>query len=67
MSGAGDMRIIVNGQHAFGRAVLEALFERGEDVVAVYTAPDGDGAPDPLKLAAVEHGLPVLQAALVSA
>ncbi len=29
------MRIIVNGQQAFGKAVLEALLERGEDVVAV--------------------------------
>ena len=61
MSGASDMRIIVNGQQAFGRAVLEALLERGENVVAVYTAPDGAGPPDPLKTAAVERGLPVLQ------
>ena len=61
MSGARDMRIIVNGQQAFGRAVLEALLERGENVVAVYTAPDGDGPPDPLKATAEEHGLPVLQ------
>ena len=55
------MRIIVNGQQAFGRAVLEALLERGENVVAVYTAPDGDGPPDPLKAAAEERGVPVLQ------
>ncbi len=55
------MRIIVNGQQAFGRAVLEALLDRGENVVAAYTAPDGDGPPDPLKAAALEHGLPVLQ------
>ena len=61
MSQPGDMRIIVNGQQAFGRAVLEALLERGENVVAVYTAPDGDGPPDPLKAAAAERGLPVLQ------
>ena len=61
MSEAGDMRIIVHGQQAFGRAVLEALLEQGENVVAVYTAPDGDGPPDPLKAAAVERGLPVLQ------
>ena len=56
------MRIIVNGQQAFGRAVLEALLARGEDVVGVFTAPDGDGGrPDPLKECAVERGLPVFQ------
>ena len=42
------MRIIVNGQQAFGRAVLDALLERGEDVVGVFTAPDQEGGrPDP--------------------
>ena len=56
------MRIIVNGQQAFGRSVLEALLERGEDVVAVFTAPDTEGGPpDPLKESALEHGLPVFQ------
>ena len=56
------MRIIVNGQQAFGRAVLEALLARGEDVVGVFTAPDAEGAPaDPLKECAVERGLPVFQ------
>ena len=29
------MRIVVNGQQAFGKAVLDALGERGEDVFAV--------------------------------
>ena len=43
------MRIIVNGQQAFGKAVLEALLERGEEVVAVYCAPDRQGRPvDPM-------------------
>ena len=56
------MRIIVNGQQAFGRAVLEALLDRGEDVVGVYTAPDREGRPpDPLKASAVERGIPVFQ------
>ena len=56
------MRIIVNGQQAFGRSVLEALVDRGEDVVGVFTAPDGEGTPgDPLKECAVERGLPVYQ------
>lgn len=56
------MRIIVNGQQAFGRAVLDALLERGEQVVGVFTAPDQEGGrPDPLKEGAVEHGIPLFQ------
>lgn len=58
------MRIIVNGQQAFGKAVLEALLERGEEIVGVYCAPDKDGRPqDALKALAVERGLPVFQPA----
>ena len=41
------MRIVVHGQQAFGKAVLEALLERGDDVVAVYAPPEGS-RPDPL-------------------
>jgi hypothetical protein len=49
------MRIVVNGQQAFGAAVLDALLEGGEDVVAVYRAPDEPGGPpDPLAEAARE-------------
>ncbi len=56
------MRIIVNGQQAFGRAVLEALLDRGENVVGVYCAPDREGRPiDPLKELAEQRGLPVFQ------
>jgi len=45
------MRIIVNGQQAFGQAVLEALLKRGETVVGVYCGPDKEGRPvDPLKV-----------------
>ena len=58
------MRIVVHGQQAFGRAVLERLLDRGEDVVAVCTAPDKAGRPtDPLKELALERGLPVHQPA----
>ncbi len=58
------MRIIVNGQQAFGKAVLEALLERGEEVVGVYCAPDKDGRPvDPLKELALSKGLPLRQPA----
>jgi methionyl-tRNA formyltransferase len=58
------MRIVVNGQQAFGAAVLEALLERGEDVVAVYCAPDKEGRPpDPLAEAARDKGIELRQPA----
>ncbi len=54
------MRIVVHGQQAFGKAVLERLVERGEDVVAVCCAPQKEGRPeDPLAELAVEKGLPL--------
>ena len=56
------MRIVVHGQQAFGKAVLEALLKRGENVVAVYVAPEKPGAKaDPLKEAALAARLPVYQ------
>lgn len=56
------MRIVVHGQEAFGKAVLERLLERGENVVAVFCAPDKEGkAKDPLAAFATEKGLPVHQ------
>src|SRR2546427_3142127 len=56
------MRIVVHGQQAFGKAVLEALLKRGENVVAVYAAPEKPGQKaDPLKEAALAAGLPVHQ------
>jgi methionyl-tRNA formyltransferase len=56
------MRIVVHGQDAFGKAVLEKLLERGETVVAVFCAPDKDGKPrDPLAVFAEEKGLPLHQ------
>ena len=56
------MRIIVHGQQAFGKSVLEALLERGEDIVGVYCAPDREGRPpDPIKQCATERGLSVFQ------
>ena len=58
------MRIVVHGQQAFGRAVLERLVERGEDVVGAFCAPDRDGRPDdPLKEFALEKGLTLHQPA----
>jgi methionyl-tRNA formyltransferase len=57
------MRIVVHGQQAFGKSVLEALLEHGEDVIAVYCAPDPKqgGRLDPLKEAALARHLPVYQ------
>ena len=57
------MRIVVNGQQAFGKAVLEKILERGTDeVVAVYGNEDKPGArPDPLIAFAREKGLRIEQ------
>lgn len=56
------MRIIVNGQQAFGKACLEAMFERGDDIVGVYCAPEKSGQPfDPVKEFALEKGLHLVQ------
>lgn len=56
------MRIVVHGQQAFGKAVLEKLIERGENVVGVFCAPDREGRPrDELALFAEEKGLPLHQ------
>src|SRR5271165_4949432 len=58
------MRIVVHGQQAFGKAVLEALLKRGENVIAAYVAPEKPGQKaDPLKEAALAANLPVYQPA----
>ena len=58
------MRIVVHGQQAFGKAVLEALLKRGDNVIGVYVAPEKPGAKaDPLKEAALAANLPVYQPA----
>ena len=58
------MRIVVNGQQAFGQRVLEVLLERGEEVCAVYCAPDKPGRrPDPLGQAALAQDVPLHQPA----
>ena len=56
------MRLIVMGQQAFGKSVLEAIIEKGQDeVVAVYCAPDNSGRIDPIKEFALAKGLIVVQ------
>ena len=59
------MKLIVHGQQAYGKSVLEAILDKGADeVVAVYCAPDKEGRPlDPLKEFALGQGLPVHQPA----
>lgn len=59
---AGDVRIAVIGQAAFGESVLNALVEKGENVVGIFCPPDREGRrPDPIKVAAESHNVPVLQ------
>ncbi len=57
------MRIVLIGQAAFGKAVMEAVVDRGlDEIVGVFPPPDRDGQPvDPLKEAALERSLPVYQ------
>jgi len=62
-----NLRIIYMGTPEFAVPSLEALITNGWNVVAVITAPDkpkGRGQkmiPSPVKEAAVNHGVPVLQ------
>jgi methionyl-tRNA formyltransferase len=56
------MRIAIVGQQDFGKAVLEAFLARGDQVGAVFCAPEKAGArPDALRAAAQEKGLEVHQ------
>ena len=56
------MRIAIVGQQDFGKAVLEAFLARGDQVEAVFCAPEKEGArPDALRAAAQEKGLKVHQ------
>lgn len=59
------MKIVVMGQQAFGKDVLEKLLDSGTDeVVALYCEPDKQGrAIDPIKECALERGLPIQQPA----
>ncbi len=56
------MRIALIGQAAFAEQVLNGLLERNHEVAAVYCPPDGKGGRiDPLKVRAIELGIPVRQ------
>lgn len=54
------MRLAIIGQQDFGKAALEAFVRRGDDVAAVFCAPE-KGRPDPLRLAAEAMGIKVYQ------
>lgn len=56
------MRIVLIGQATFGAKTLEALLEKSENVVAVYSPPDkAGGRKDPLTEMAQAKKLPVFQ------
>ncbi len=56
------MRIALMGQAAFGASTLEALLNKGEEIVVVYTPPDAAGGKeDPLTALAKEKNLPLQQ------
>ncbi len=56
------MRIAIIGQQDFGKAVMEAFVARGDEVAAVFCAPEKEGArPDALRAAAEERKLRVYQ------
>jgi methionyl-tRNA formyltransferase len=56
------MKIAIIGQQDFGKSVLEAFLARGDQVAAVFCAPEKPGArPDALKVAAQEKGVQVFQ------
>ncbi len=55
-------KILVFGQAQFGQRVFEGVLAQGHEVTAVCVPPDAAGRPlDPLKAAAVEKGVRVVQ------
>ena len=42
--GGNEMRIVIVGQQAFGKAVLEAFVARGDQIAGVFAAPERPGA-----------------------
>ena len=56
------MRIAFIGHNEFGKATLDAFLARGDTIAGVFCAPEKPGAkPDPVRLAAEAHGLPLFQ------
>ena len=56
------MKVALIGQQDFGKAVMEAFLELGDEVVGVFTAPEKEGAkPDALRVAAQGRGIKLFQ------
>ena len=56
------MRVVIIGQRVFGRAVLEAFLSRGDEIAAVFVAPEKENArPDALKTRTLERKIPLYQ------
>jgi methionyl-tRNA formyltransferase len=56
------VKIAIIGQQEFGRAVFEAFLARGDEIPAVFCAPEKAGAKlDALREAAQARGVPVFQ------
>jgi methionyl-tRNA formyltransferase len=56
------MRLVIIGQQDFGKAVLDAFLARGDEVLAVFCAPEKEGAKaDPLRVAAQEKQITTYQ------
>jgi methionyl-tRNA formyltransferase len=55
------MRILLVGQAAFAEEVLRGLEAAGDVIAAVVCPPDAGAKPDPVKVAAVAHGVAVHQ------
>lgn len=57
------MKIAIIGQSAFGKSVLEALVEKGEDeIVGVFAPPTKEGrSPDPIATAARDLDVPAFE------
>ena len=53
------MRMIIVGQGPFGEKVLEALIQRGEEVVGVFSPPDKRG--EAMKVLAEKSGIPLFR------
>jgi methionyl-tRNA formyltransferase len=61
------MRVVIVGQQAFGKSVLDAFLARGDQIAGVFAVPELPRArPDPLVVAAEEKGLPVFRYAKYS-
>ena len=61
------MKIIFMGTPDFAARALQALIDGGHEIILAVTQPDkpkgrsGEPAPSPVKLCALEHGIPVFQ------